>query len=334
MNNNYHKYKKYKILYKSQLNATDKIQISGSSNGELDGNPKLVRSSSAPTSIDTTLTATQYVDYAINRINICIKKFNPLNYVAEKNRYLIFFDAFQNNWEKVRNSILKHSGIKFNCLLVTYEYEKCTHDISPNKTTFISQLTRIRRVFDLCSFRDANLADIFRYAINRPSHITQQDLTDVITRAIPENQSSSLIETLAQYDSNIFNSDSYRYACGHSISGAYVLRLWQQGIFDEVYVLSPSIYSIPIKPSIIDIANHITYNKDIHKGIDMGLVHIKVGNEKKDSFIRIPIIENRLKCLACEICGHQEITNCPHTPLFGELTIPKQKKGPRKKRGK
>ena len=165
-------------------------------------------------------------------------------------------------------------------------------------------------------------------------NISNQDLTDAITRAIPENQSSLLIETLEQYDSNIFNSDSYRYACGHSISGAYILRLWQQGIFDEVYVFSPSIYSIPIKPSIIDITNHIIYDKDIHKGIDMGLVHIKVGNERRDSFVRIPIIENQLKCLACKICGHQEITNCSHTPLFGELTIPRQEKGPRKQRGK
>ena len=300
--------------------------------------PLLTRTHSTPTKIGYSLTADQYIDYAMNLVKICIKNFNPVKYrdkgPPDSNKYLIFFDAFENDWERVRDKIMKESGINFSCVLITYEYGKCTDAINTEKSSFLSQLTRIRRIIDLCYFRDANISEIFKYAINRPSHLSHKEVTRVVDHAIRDNKMPSLIQTIAEYRPEIFGHDTYRYACGHSISGAYVLRLWQLGLFDQVYVFSPSVYSIPILKSHLDLETESKRNHDIYKGIEMGLVHISVGNEKKDSFVRIPLIENRLKCIACKICGHMEITNCPHVKLFDEPVIPEQIKGPRNKRPK
>ena len=88
-------------------------------------------------------------------------------------------------------------------------------------------------------------------------------------------------------------------------------------------------------PSTIDVPNNSKNVKDVHKGIEMNLVNVKVGSEKKDSFVRIPLIHNEIKCAICDICGHSEITNCPHTKIYSDSSsVPVQKKGPHKKRVK
>ena len=65
----YYKYKKYKYFY----------NLIGSSESN-NNSRKLTRSISSPSIISTSLTAKQYVNYAMNRVKICVKNFNPLKY--------------------------------------------------------------------------------------------------------------------------------------------------------------------------------------------------------------------------------------------------------------
>ena len=320
---NYYKYLKYKSRYNN-------ITISKRSGGTSQvSKPTITRAISAPVSINTSLTAEQYVNYAMRLVKICIKCFNPEEYHPDPDKYLIFFDGYENRWELVRDKIIKHTGINYQCLLVTYEYGSCTDHDTTERTEFLSKLTRIRRVIDLCCFSDSNISSIFMYTLNRPHDVSQHRLTNAVRRLIENNQYPSLIDRLTEYDANIFNDGSYRYACGHSISGAYCLRMWQLGIFNKVYAFSPGIHSISIlEPSIDPI------QQDIHKGIDDRLVYLKVGSERRDSFVRIPITANGLKCVICDICGHTDITNCRHIGLFDEICIPIQKRGSCKMRKK
>ena len=320
----YYKYKKYKYFY-NLIGSSEGVNKSGI----------LTRSISSPTIISTSLTAKQYVNYAINRVKICVKIFNPLKYTPLKDKYLIFFDGFENDWSKTRDQIIKQDGINYQCLLITYEYDKCTDRLDVQKGEFLKTLTRIRRIIDLCRFQDVDISHIFRYQINRPVNVSHNSLTTEVLHAMATDKYPSLTEILQYEYPNIFNSDVYRYAVGHSISGAYVLRLWQLGIFDRIYAFSPTITSIPIITSTIDLLNNSKNVKDVHKGIEMNLVNVKVGSEKKDSFVRIPLIHNEIKCAICDICGHSEITNCPHTKIYSDSSsVPVQKKGPRKKRVK
>ena len=303
----YHKYQNAKYLYHFLSGSLTK------------------RSHSVPNLNLVSLTARQYLDYALNRVKIRIIDFNPPNYqiISEDTRYLIFFDGYENDWRLTRDKILEKEGNIYQCVLVTYRY------LSSKRVPqgFLNRLTRIRRILDLCRFSDAYLDNIFRWDINCPPNIDYRELTPLVKNKIREGNYPSLLDKLLESYPNIFDPEVYLYGVGHSISGAYLLRLWQEEIFDQIYLFSPSIFTIPLKNSNID-----SDYQDVSKGIESGVVMIKVGSEKKDSFVRRKLTSEKIKCLECGMCAHTNISSCTHTPLFGNPEIPVQKKRKKKKK--
>lgn len=283
------------------------------------------RSHSLPNLKYSSLTARQYLDYALHLVKIKIIDFNPPEYQirSRETRYLIFFDGYENDWRLVRDKILEKEGNIYQCLLVTYGY----HSRERVPLGFLNRLTRIRRILDLCRFSDAYLDNIFRWDINCPANIDYRQLTPLVKDKIREGNYPSLLDKLLESYPNIFNQEVYRYGVAHSISGAYLLRLWQEGMFDQIYLFSPSIFTIPLLKSSID-----RDYRDVFKGIESGDVVIKVASEKKDSFVRRILSREGVKCLECGLCSHMDITSCHHTPLLGTPKIPVQKK--KRKKGK
>lgn len=281
------------------------------------------RSHSLPNLKYSSLTARQYLDYSLHLVKIKIIDFNPSEYeiISGETRYLIFFDGYENDWRLVRDKILEKQGNIYQCLLVTYRY----HSRERVPKGFLNRLTRIRRILDLCRFSDAYLDNIFRWDINCPPNIDYRELTPLVKDKIREGTYPSLLDKLLESYPNILDPKVYLYGVGHSISGAYLLRLWQEGIFDKIYLFSPSIFSIPLLKSSIN-RNY----QDVFKGIESGAVVIKVASEKKDSFVRRILSREVVKCLECGVCSHMDITRCNHIPLFGIPKILVQKKSRKK----